>query len=97
MCEFAEENKCVITNNVCPFIYWCDKLQTWRANKYMPTNCKTKTNTVRHKGKYRVRECRKGYLYVDIDDRTYKILNPFDFVPDYVDVQKRGGEYQIKK
>ena len=65
----------------------------------MPTNCKIKqNNVVRHKGKYRVRDCRKDYLYVDIDGFTQKLLNPFDFVPDYVNVTKtKDGEYKIKK
>ena len=97
MCEYAKDNICTVNNGICPFVYWCDKLQIWRANKYMPTNCKMKPNTVRHKGKYQVKDCRKGFLYVDIDGAIYKILNPFDFVPDYVDVQKREGKFQIKK
>lgn len=80
-------------------MYWCDKMQIWRPNKYMPTNCKVKqSNVVRHKGKYQVRDCRKGYLYVDIDGHTQKLLNPFDFVPDYVDVSKtKNGGFKIKK
>lgn len=62
----------------------------------MPENCKTK-KTVKHNGKYKVRDSRKGFLYVDIEEVTYKIENPFDFIPDYVDVQKRNGVYKIKK
>ena len=99
MCEYVQENKCIITNHICPFMYWCDNMQIWRPNRYMPTNCKVKENNiVRHKGKYQVRNHRHNYLYVDIDNCTYKILNPFDFVPDYVDVTKtKNGEYKIKK
>lgn len=65
----------------------------------MPTDCKVKVQVevVRHKGKYQVRDCRNGYLYVDIEGATIKLLNPFDFVPDYVDVTKRNGAYKIKK
>lgn len=65
----------------------------------MPTDCKVKekSNVVKHKGKYQVRDCRKGYLYVDIDGTTVRLLNSFDFVPDYVDVLKRNGDYKIKK
>lgn len=96
MCEFVEENKCKINQLPCPWVYWCDKVQSWRPNKYMPENCKTK-KTVKHNGKYKVRDSRKGFLYVDIEETTYKIENPFDFVPDYVDVQKRNGVYKIKK
>ena len=65
----------------------------------MPENCKQKikADTVRHKGKYEVQNSRKGYLYVNIEGATYKLENPFDFVPDYVDVTKRGNTYKIKK
>ena len=65
----------------------------------MPTECKVKNrvHTVGHKGKYQVRNSRNGYLYVDIDGFIQKLENPFDFVPDYVDVTKRGGIYKIKK
>lgn len=65
----------------------------------MPTNCKVKehNNTVKHNGKYLVRDCRKGFLYVDIDGSTYKLKNPFDFVPSYVDIIKRGGTIKVKK
>lgn len=80
-------------------MYWCENLQIWRANRFMPENCKVKQkiNTVRHKGKYQVRNSRNGYLYVSIDGFTYKLENPFDFVPDYVDVIKKNKTYKIKK
>ncbi len=96
MCEFIEENKCKINQSPCPWVYWCDKVQGWRPNKYMPEKCNMKKIT-KHNGKYKVRDSRKGFLYVDIEDTTYKIENPFDFIPDYVDVQKRNGVYKIKK
>lgn len=97
MCEFAIENKCKIDQNICPWMYWCDKLQIWRPNKYMPKNCNVKNNVKSTKGKYKVRDYRKNFLYVDIGDITYKLLNPFDFIPDYVDVEKRNGVYKVKK
>ena len=62
----------------------------------MPKNCKVQTS-VKNNGKYRVRNYRKGFLYVDINDITYKLENPFDFVPDSVDVQKKNGIYKVKK
>lgn len=61
----------------------------------MPKKCNVQS-TVKHKGKYQVRDCRKNYLYVDIEGATYKFENPFDFVPDYVDVRKQNGKYIIK-
>lgn len=64
----------------------------------MPTNCKVKMAKEAPKGYYKVREERKGYLYVDINDMTVKILNPFDEVPTYVKISKsKSGQYIIKK
>lgn len=96
MCDFIEKNKCKITNTVCPWVYWCDKLQVWRPNKNMPKNCKVQTS-IKHNGKYYVRNYRNGYLYIDINNITYKLENPFDFIPEYVDVQKKNGVYKVKK
>lgn len=99
MCEYSENNICKLTKEVCPWMYFCDNLQIWRANNFMPKDCKVKNaNVIKHKGKYQVRNSRKNYIYVDIDGHTYKFENPFDFVPDYVDVVKqRNGQYKIKK
>lgn len=99
MCEYLKNNICTINKTVCPWVYWCDKLQIWRFNKYMPKNCKTKQQVkVKHEGKYQVIQCRKNYLYVEVDNITYKLLNPFDFVPEYVDLKKqKDGQYIIKK
>lgn len=96
MCDFIEGNKCKVNNAICPWVYWCDKLQVWKPNKDMPKNCKIQTS-VKHTGKYPVRSYRKGYLYVDINDITYKLENPFDFVPESIDVQKKNGVYKVKK
>lgn len=101
MCEnVILNNRCKITQQICPFMYFCERTQIWRANNYMPKNCKvkeTQNNAVKHKGKYRVINYRKDFLYVEINDVVYKLKNPFDFVPDYVDVLKRNGVYIIKK
>lgn len=40
---------------------------------------------------------RHGYLYVDIDGQIVKLLNPFDYVPDNVEVCMVDGHYEIKE
>lgn len=102
MCEYVKLNKCTINNEICPFVYWCDKFKIWRANYYMPKNCQIK-QYVKHEipeGKYEVMYSRKGYLYVQIEDCNYRIKNPYDFVPIYIDkdkLKKENGQYIIEK
>lgn len=98
MCEYVKENLCTIIQAPCPYVYFCNKVNDWRPNKAMPKNCKIKLQQETPKGYYRVRQERKGYLYVEVGDITIKALNPFDYVPTFVKVTKlKNGEYRIKK
>lgn len=98
MCKYCNQNKCSITNSVCPYVYFCNKKQLWVPLKSMPQDCKVKINIEIPKGYYKVRMERKGYLYVDIGDITYKILNPFDDIPLYVKATKlRDGSWKLRK
>lgn len=64
----------------------------------MPQKCKVADKAEVPKGYYKVREERKGYLYVDINDRTYKILNPFDDVPLFVKATiYKNGKIRLRK
>ena len=48
------------------------------------------------KGKNKVRFELRGILYVDIDEFTYEIKNPYDYVPQFVEVVKVENKYYIK-
>lgn len=96
MCEYVKENKCSITSQICPYMYYCDKIQSYRASNYMPTNCKVKKNIAIPNGYCRVRQERKGYLYIEYGDFVIKAKNPFDYRPLYVKVEKtESGEYKL--
>lgn len=97
MCEYVNQYQCKITQENCPFVYYCDKKRVWLPSDSMPKNCKIKQKLSPPKGHYKVVEERKGCLYVIIGDQTYKFPNPFDIVPEYVQVYKRNGQYHIKK
>lgn len=98
MCNYVQNNQCRITKNNCPYMYYCNKAKSWIPLKNMPTNCKVKENFEIPKGYYKVRMERKGYLYIDIDNQTFKILNPFDEVPLYVKATKlKNGNWRLKK
>lgn len=98
MCEYVKENKCGITQEICPYMYYCDKIQSYRASKYMPTECKIKQKIEAPKGYYKVRQERKGFLYIDYKEYTIKVKNPFDHIPPYVKVrQTKEGEYKLRE
>ena len=98
MCEYVKDNICTISKEICPFVYFCNKAKTWRPLKSMSGNCKVKLQAEVPKGYYRVRQARKGYLYVDIDNVTHNILNPFDDVPLFVKATKlKNGSWRLRK
>lgn len=98
MCEYVKENKCSITSQICPYMYYCDRIQSYRASNYMPTDCKVKQNLPIPNGYYKVRQVRKDYLYIDYKDITIKVKNPFDYIPLYVKVRKnKDGEYKLRE
>ncbi|MBQ0141789.1 MAG: hypothetical protein KBT06_03140 [Prevotellaceae bacterium] len=97
MCNYRKENICTVNNEKCPWVYWCDKVNTWKELSKMPKKCKIGENTKAPDGFNKVVFERKGYLYVIVGDQTIKFLNPFDFVPEYVKLYKSKGELKIKK
>nr|DAG40289.1 MAG TPA: hypothetical protein [Caudoviricetes sp.] len=98
MCEYVKENKCSVTSQICPYVYYCDKTHSYRASNYMPSDCKIKRNVKIPSGYYKVRQERKGYLYIDYDDVTIKVRNPFNYIPVYVKVKKtKDGKYNLKE
>ncbi len=97
MCDYVKLNKCTITKEICPYVYWCDRKQIWKNSKNMPQDCTVKLNFETPSSQYRVREERKGSLFVDIEGYTYEIKNPFDYIPKYVSVEKTEFGWQIKE
>lgn len=98
MCEYVDKNVCQITQQVCPWRYLCPKDGTWKDNKYIPQDCKIKRQAEVPAGYRRVREERKGWLYIDLGEQTIRVKNPFDHTPLYVRVRKlKSGEYKLRE
>ena len=98
MCQYAELNKCSITNNDCPFMYFCAKVNDWRPMNSMPKKCKVQDSIEPPKGWYKVRMERKGKLYIDVNEQTIKIDNSLGFVPVLVKLIKlKSGKWKIKE
>ncbi len=97
MCDYLKENVCIINKQNCPFVYFCNKNNKWLPSKFMPVDCKIKSNVVIPKGQYRVCFSRHNELYVQVGDRTLVFENPFDYVPTFVKLVKKNGKWAIKK
>lgn len=98
MCNYRESTRCIINNSICPWVYWCDKIQGYKESTKMPNKCHVAETYEIPNGYYKVEFERRGYLYVNVDGTTIKILNPFDNIPFVVRMYKtKSGEWKIKK
>lgn len=98
MCNYIiNGNRCGVNNHQCPYMYYCNTKNTWKPLRTMPEHCKVGVAASAPKGSYFVRDARKGFLYIDIDGVTIKLVNPFDFIPQYVQLSKTKDGWKIKK
>ena len=97
MCEYVKINKCSITDDVCPFMYFCERKQIWKPNRAMPTHCKVAMNVDIPHGYNRVVMVRKNKLYIDMGETKICLDNPFETTPLYVKVTKTKSGYKIKQ
>lgn len=72
----------------CPHVYRCDKLQIWKPLDSMDT-C-----AMRQK-QGNVKMARHGCLYVQVGDQLIKVENPYDYIPDNVELKKYRGNYKV--
>ena len=42
MCEYTNGNLCKVTNSVCPYMMYCEKIQGYKPSRYMPDDCPQK-------------------------------------------------------
>lgn len=97
MCKYAEQNKCKITNDVCPYMYYCEKIKSFKESPSMPKKCKIQQKYETPIGSYKVVSERKGFLYVDLGEETIKVKNVFDSIPLFVKIRKTQSGYKIRK
>ena len=38
---------------------------------------------------------RHGYIYVQVGDQLIKVENPYDYIPDNVELKKYRGNYKV--
>lgn len=100
MCEYVnlEEAKCNITKEVCPYLYFCNKIKKYKPSVSMSQECKVKEKKETPKGFYKVCFEKKKFLYINVNDQIQIIENPYDFIPSYVKMSKlKNGAWKIKE
>ena len=76
---------------VCPHVRRCIEHHMWKPLNFM-TNCPIKSAPTGN-----VQFERHGYLYVKVGDEVIKVENPYDYIPDNVELKKYKGIYKVVK
>ena len=76
---------------VCPHVRRCIEHHMWKPLNFM-ANCPIKSAPTGN-----VQFERHGYLYVKVGDEVIKVENPYDYIPDNVELRKYKGNYKVVK
>ena len=74
---------------ICPHVRRCIEHHIWKPLAYM-ANCPIKSAPTGN-----VQFERHGYLYVKIGDEVIKVENPYNYIPDNVELRKYKGNYKV--
>ena len=74
---------------ICPHVRRCIEHHIWKPLAYM-ANCPIKSAPTGN-----VQFERHGYLYVKVDDEVIKVENPYNYIPDNVELRKYKGNYKL--
>ena len=74
---------------ICPHVRRCIEHHIWKPLAYM-ANCPIKSAPTGN-----VQFERHGYLYVKLDDEVIKVENPYNYIPDNVELRKYKGNYKV--
>lgn len=96
-CIYRKENNCQKTNNICPWVSWCAKINGWKERAGMEKYCKYLKIKEVPDGYNLVQFEKNGFLYVVVGNETIKMQNPFDYIPDFVKIYKSKGNFKIRK
>ena len=76
---------------ICPHVRRCIEHHIWKPLAYM-ANCPIKSAPTGN-----VQFERHGYLYVKVGDEVIKVENPYNYIPDNVELGKYKGNYKVVK
>lgn len=74
---------------ICPHVRRCIEHHIWKPLAYM-ANCPIKSAPTGN-----VQFERHGYLYVKVGDEVIKVQNPYNYIPDNVELKKYKGNYKV--
>ncbi len=74
---------------ICPHVRRCIEHHIWKPLAYM-ANCPIKSAPTGN-----VQFERHGYLYVKLGDEVIKVENPYNYIPDNVELRKYKGNYKV--
>ena len=74
---------------ICPHVRRCIEHHIWKPLAYM-ANCPIKSAPTGN-----VQFEQHGYLYVKVGDEVIKVENPYDYIPDNVELRKYKGNYKV--
>ena len=74
---------------ICPHVRRCIEHHIWKPLAYM-ANCPIKSAPTGN-----VQFERHGYLYVKVGDEVIKVENPYDYIPNNVELRKYKGNYKV--
>ena len=74
---------------ICPHVRRCIEHHIWKPLAYM-ANCPIKSAPTGN-----VQFERHGYLYVKVCDEVIKVENPYNYIPDNVELRKYKGNYKV--
>lgn len=93
---FNDFCRCKKTGNICPFVRRCLNEMRWKPLNSMG-NCTYRLEEAKmNKNEYKVRFAIKGKLFIEIDNYVKEIDNPYDTVPQKVELVWVDGEPYIK-
>ena len=74
---------------ICPHVRRCIEHHICKPLAYM-ANCPIKSAPTGN-----VQFERHGYLYVKVGDEVIKVENPYNYIPDNVELRKYKGNYKV--
>ena len=77
--------------SICPNVRRCTKEMRWKPLDFM-SQCPWRSKPTGN-----VQFERHGYLYVQVGDEVIKVENPYDYIPDNVELRKYKGKYKAVK
>lgn len=76
---------------VCPHVRRCIEHHMWKPLNFM-ASCPIKSAPTGN-----VQFERHDYLYVKVGEQIIKVENPYDYIPDNVELRKYKGNYKVIK